>query len=421
MKTPAVGSENHPPRRSEAHDDRETKLIGKVALYAFLLNLGLAVMKGVLAVFSNSLAVTAGAIDSATDSAASLALYGGLKLSTRKTPSFPLGLYKIENVLSVFVALSIFFGGFEIARELFSHNASPPRISLGVVILLIGSVATTYLFGQYAIRIGRQTESPTLIAEGRHRQVDVLSSIVVLISVLPDYFGWHFSLYGVSIDQVAAGTVLFFIARTGWELLSDGMRVLLDASLDFETLDQARSILKNHPMVVSVQSLSGRNAGRFRFLQASVILRTGDLEKAHQISEDLEHSIREKIPHVEHVTISYEPRPHSHIRFAVPLSDTAGIISGHFGESPFFAILTLRLADHSLEHQEIIENPYKDIATAKGIRVAEWLVEQKVDQIFMTENLSHKGPDYVFRNAGVHAQRTEAESLAEILEMLKTW
>jgi len=421
MKTPAVGSENLPARRSEAHADQETKLIGKVALYAFWLNLGLAVMKGILAFFSSSLAVTAGAIDSATDSVASLALYGGLKLSTRKTPSFPQGLYKIENVLSVFVALSIFFVGFEIARELLKHEVSPPKISLNIVILLMVSVAATYLFGRYAIRVGRKTESPTLLAEGRHRQVDVLSSIVVLISVLPDYFGLHVSLFGISIDQVAAGAVLFFVAWAGWELLSDGMRVLLDASLDFETLDQARSILRNHPMVVSVQSLSGRNAGRFRFLQASVTLRTGDLEKAHRISEVLERSIREKISHVEHVTISYEPRPHSHIRFAVPLSDPAGVISHHFGESPFFAILTLRLGDHSLEQQEIIENPHKDIETAKGIRVAEWLVQQKVDQIFMTEDLSHKGPSYVFSNAGVNAQRTDAENLEEIIENLKTW
>jgi len=421
MKTPAVGSRNHNSRRSETHDDQETKLIGKVALYAFWLNFGLAAMKGALAVFSNSLAVTAGAIDSATDSVASLVLYGGLKLSTRKTTSFPLGLYKIENVLSVFVALSIFLAGFEIARELLKHSVSPPKISLGVVTLLMVSVAATYLFGQYAIKIGRQTESPTLVAEGRHRQVDVLSSIVVLVSVLPDYLGWRVSLFGISMDQIAAAVVLFFIARTGWDLLSDGMRVLMDASLDFETLDQARSILKNHPMVVRVQSLSGRNAGRFRFLQASVILRTGDLEKAHRISKVLELSIREKIPHVERVTIHYEPQPHSHIRFAVPLSDPAGVISRHFGESPFFAILTLRLADHSIEQQEIIENPHKDIETAKGIRVAEWLVQQKVDQIFMKEDLSHKGPSYVFSNAGVNAQRTDAESLAEILENLKTW
>jgi len=39
----------------------------------------------------------------------------------------------------------------------------------------------------------------------------------------------------------------------------------------------------------------------------------------------------------------------------------------------------------------------------------------------MTEDLSHKGPSYVFSNAGVNAQRTDAENLEEIIENLKTW
>ncbi len=58
------------------------------------------------------------------------------------------------------------------------------------------------------------------------------------------------------------------------------MRVLLDASIDFETLDQVKRILEGHPMVVKVTSLIGRNAGRFRFLQTSIILRTGDLAES---------------------------------------------------------------------------------------------------------------------------------------------
>jgi cation diffusion facilitator family transporter len=402
-----------------AHPDRgadeETRIIQRVALYAFLLNLGLAIMNGTLAFFSNSLAVTAGAIDTGTDAVASVVLYGGLKLSTRKFASFPSGLYKIENLLSVIVALFIFFAGYEIAGKVLRQAAAAPGISSTIVVLLAAGVAATYLFGRYAGTVGKRTASPTLIAEGRHRQVDVLSSIVVLASVLLGYFGWEFSLFGLSIDQIAAGVVLIFIGRAGWELLSDGMRVLLDASIDFETLDQIRKILEDHPMVVKVQSLTGRNAGRFRFLQTSVIMRTDDLEKAHQISESLERDIRGKIPHVERVTIHYEPRPRTHARIAIPLADPSGMISDHFGEAPYFLLVTIRLADHEAEKKEVIPNPHRAVETAKGIRVAEWLVQQKVDQVFMREDLSHKGPGYVFGNAGVKTVTTGAHDVEEVM------
>jgi predicted Fe-Mo cluster-binding NifX family protein len=246
--------------------------------------------------------------------------------------------------------------------------------------------------------------------------VDVLSSIVVLAAVLPGYFKWELSMFGISIEQVAAGVVLIFIAWAGWELLADGMRVLLDASMDFQTLDHVRRILEKHPMVVRVQSLVGRNAGRFRFIQTSIVLRTGDLQKAHQISQEIEMAIRKEIPHVERVLIHYEPQPRTHLRVAVPLANPSGVISDHFGDSPHFALVTVRLSDRTVEKQEIVENPHKDVQEAKGIRVAEWLVHHKVDQVFMREDLSRKGPGYVFGNAGVTTSLTTARDVGEIME-----
>jgi divalent metal cation (Fe/Co/Zn/Cd) transporter len=74
----------------------ETKQIYRAAGNVFLLNLFLGIMKTILAFFSGSLAITASAIDSGTDAVASLVIYGGVKLSTKKTRSFPMGLYKIE-------------------------------------------------------------------------------------------------------------------------------------------------------------------------------------------------------------------------------------------------------------------------------------------------------------------------------------
>jgi cation diffusion facilitator family transporter len=408
--------ETSSPQISPHSTDQETTLIKKIALCAFLLNLGLAAMKGTLAFYSNSLAVTAGAIDSGTDAVASLILYGGLKLSTRKTASFPLSLYKIENLISVVIALFIFFAGYEIALQVIRPASTGPHVSVHTVLLLSAGVAATYFFGRYAIRIGRRTESPFLMAEGRHRQVDVLSSIVVVASVVTDYFHWNYTFLGISTDQIGAAVVLIFIARAGWELLVDGMRVLLDASIDFETLDQVRRILEGHPMVVKVISLIGRNAGRFRFLQTNIILKTGDLQRAHQISQILEEEIRRKVPHVERVMIHYEPQPRSHARIAVPLGDREGMISDHFGESPYFSFVTVRLEDGAVEKREMMDNPYRAVDVAKGIRVAEWLVGQNVDHVVMKEDLSRKGPGYVLANAGIRSSITTAVRLEQAVE-----
>ncbi len=407
----------------ETHE-KETKQIQKIAFFGFLLNFALVAMKAVLAYFSGSLAIIASAIDSATDSIASLVLFIGLKLSARKTQAFPLGLYKIENLLSVAVAFFIFFAGYEIARQAFSSTTTQPDISLTVILLMAGATIAIFLFGQYAIAAGRKTESPTMNAEGRHRQVDALSSVVVLISLILGYFKVEFDFYGINIDQIAAVLVVLFIADTGWELLSDGMRVLLDASIDYETLAKVRRIIEAEPMVAEVQNLVGRNAGRFRFLQATITVRTGDLQKAHRISENIESKIYNGVPHVERVVIHYEPQYSEYQRIAIPLLNMEGELSGHFGHSPYFTIVQLRFRDSHIQSQEIIENPYTDTSTGKGILVAEWLVEKKVDQVVMAGDMKHKGPGYVFSNAGIKihvlSAKTVEEALTSIIEKEKS-
>ena len=410
----ARNRDKKPVEKPFARND-ETKQIYRVAGYAFLLNLFLAIMKALLAFFSGSLAITASAIDSGTDAVASLVIYGGVKLSSKKTRTFPMGLYKLENVASVLIALFIFIAGYEIIREILSPVESFPRISLSYIILLLAGTVATLLFGQYAISVGRRTGSPTLIAEGRHRQVDVLSSIVVLVSVTLSYFDLNLNILGVTIDQISAALILIFIARAGWELLSDGMRVLLDASIDISTLDSIREIIKSEPMVSEIKSLMGRNAGRFRFIQATITLNTENLERAHRISEDIEMKIRNQVTHVEKVIIHYGPPERTHDRVALPLEDGKGRISMHFGEAPYFGIVHIRRKDKEIEKQEIVENPHRLVETAKGIRVAEWLVEQGVEHVGMKEDVSHKGPGYVFSNGGVKIHIISAKQIGQAI------
>ncbi len=393
--------------------DDETIQIYRVAGYAFVLNLFLAGMKAMLAFFSGSLAITASAIDSATDAVASLVIYGGVKLSTKKTRAFPLGLYKLENVASVLIAIFIFIAGYEITISIFSSSQKIPAISLPFVGLLALATILTFAFGRYAIVIGRKTKSPTLVAEGRHRQVDVLSSLVVLFAAVLGYLGVDWTLWGITIDQMGACLILVFIARAGWELLSDGMRVLLDASIDFATLDQIQKIIKKEPLVDQITSLTGRNAGRFQFIHAGVTVKTRHLEKAHQVSEQLEKKIREQIPHIEKITILYEPQQRELARIALPLADENGRISAHFGEAPYFGMVHVRHRDQTITRQKIVGNPHAETETAKGIRVAEWLVDFGVDHVGMKEDISHKGPGYVLANAGIKTHLLSCEHLRQ--------
>ncbi len=382
--------------------------LGRIGVYSLLVNLALSGLKLGLAAASGSLALAADAVHSVVDVFASLAVIVGLRISSRKSRSFPYGLYKVENVVSIIIAFLIFLAGYEIVREAFASEAvaalHAPWLVAGVVLTIL----IPYLFGRYEMRIGRASGSPSLIADGKHYQTDVLSSAIVLVAVVGSYFN-------LALDRFAALGVVIFIVRAGWELLSDGMRVLLDASLEPETLLRVREILTRSPLVSEVRWVTGRNSGRFRFIEAEITVRTKDLRKAHTVSQQLEAQLRSAVPHVERVLIHYEPAAKSVLRIAVPLADSTETLSPHFGEAPYFALVDVRLADGQVVRQEVLSNPHLDVPKAKGIRVAEWLVAQKVDEVLLREDVKGKGPEYVFSDAGVEVRLTTAVRLSQAL------
>ncbi|NLE76971.1 MAG: hypothetical protein GX605_09495 [Chloroflexi bacterium] len=220
---------------------------------------------------------------------------------------------------------------------------------------------------------------------------------------------------GLALDRIAAllVVVLVLVAKTGWDLLSDAMRVLLDASLDAETLGQVRSALDEEPSVAEVAWVTGRDAGRYRFIEADVRLRGHDLEKAHAGSQRLEGRIREALLFVGRVLIHDEPIARTSVRCAPPLQTMARELSPHFGEAPYFGLVTVKVDDGAILPPEVLANPFAPLPKAKGVRVAEWLVGRKTDAVLFKESLQGRWPEYVFADAGVEMRPAPQAALQE--------
>ena len=380
----------------------------QVAWASIAVNIFLSLLNLAIAAASGSLAVAAEMVHNLVDLVASVAVLAGVKISERESRTFPYGLYKVENVVAVGVAILIFVSGYEIAKEAIFAQPAATTVNGWMLAGVALSAVIPLAFSVYEMRVGRKLNSPSLMADAQEYRVHVFSSGVVFLALVSQMIGYP-------VDRYAALLIVALIAKTGWELLADGMRVLLDASLDAETLEQVRAAVDAEPTVTEIRSLVGRNAGRYRFLEVDVALRVDDLERAHTISQRLERTIRDQVPHVERVLIHYEPQMRTHLRYAVPLADTLGTASEHFGESPYFALVTVRLADGRIEHQEVLANPHQATEKAKGIRVAEWLVGLKADVALLREDVQGKGPAYVFADAGVETRLTQVATLAEAI------
>lgn len=379
--------------------------------YSIGVNVALIIINLLVARASGSLAVGAELIHNSVDLLTAIAVLVGLKLATRKTAQFPYGLYKLENIIAVGLAGMTFLTAYEIAREALCATAPPPTVTFWALAGVVVAWIIPFVFSAFELRAGRAANSPALIADALEYRVHVFTTGVVFAALLGQWVN-------VPVDRIAALLIVIAVVKTGWDLLSDGMRVLLDAALDAETLLQVRTLIMADPAVTALRWVTGHNAGRFRFLEAEVVLRVRDLEQAEAAVQRMDTAIRAAVPHIERVLIHAAPHARTHARIAIPLATPEGVFSPHFGEAPYFALVTMRLTDGIVTEQMVLLNPHHGEEKAKGIRVAEWLVTQKADVVLLREDLSGKGPVYVFGEAGIELQYTEAATLADALPLI---
>lgn len=374
-----------------------------INIFLFILNL-------ILAYYSGSLSLTAEVAHNGLDFLASVFILIGLWLSQKETKDFPYGLYKIENLVQALIAISIFLVAYEIGKEALFHPERAitvqPFMLLGVLIAIL----VPFLFSRYEMRVGKEINSPSLIADATEFRAHIVSSSLVFIALAGQ-------LIGLQIDRIAALIIVAWIAYEGWHTMVDAMRVLLDASLDSTTLNKIRGIMLAYPEVTNIKSLTGRNSGRYRFLEAEIQLHVSDLEKAHIITDQIEAEIREEVPYVERILLHAEPETSDTLQAVIPLqADQKSIAKA--GEAEWFAFYTIDKQSKNFRLERLEQNPYTHESSGRGIKIAQWLIKNQIHYVVSPEPLAHKGMLYALQAADIHVFVTSAEKDNEILDSL---
>jgi cation diffusion facilitator family transporter len=386
----------------------------RLALFSVAVNLVVTGSKYYLGVFSGSLALLADAVHSSADVVSSASIWAGLRISRRKTKRFPYGLYKVENLAALGTAGIILLAGYEILHTVL---AGGEHIRAAHLPYAIGGVVTIGLvlfgFSRYELKRARSLNSPSLEADAQNLTTDLFSTGLILVGLIGAYIRLTFPL-----DKIAAVIIVVLIAWVGVRIALDAIRVLLDASLDFDTLNRIRDIIRDIPQVEKIISLMGRNSGRYKFIEADLALRVRELEKAHFLANQLEQRIRQQVPNVDHILIHYEPVAKTTRLVALPVAADREHLSEHFGEAPYFLLITLNNKDASMLEEKWVSNSFQNEEKGKGIKVSEWLVGLGVEEIITAKGLAHKGPYYVFSDNQVEMRQTDTRNLTEIIRSL---
>ena len=301
----------------------------RAALLSILSNTFLVILKLVVGYISGSVSILSEAAHSATDLVASaIAFYSVRASDTPPDEQHPYGHGKIESVSGLAEALLIFAAAiyiiYEIVEKMLTLRAGHPHALDAGMAVMGFSALVNFFISRYLFRIARETDSLALEADAEHLRADVLTSLGVFVGLaLVRFTGilW--------LDPLTAAIVALLILRAAFRLAREALQPLLDSRLPDVEVATIRGILENDARVLSYHKLRTRKSGSQRHADVHVQIEdSSTLLEAHDLAEELEDRIRERLPAI-YVNIHMEPY-HAELRHqqeAHGISPPAGVVN----------------------------------------------------------------------------------------------
>jgi len=251
----------------------------------------LAVSKVIVGIMTGSVAVIASAIDSLLDMVISIFNNIAVKVSESKPDSrFNYGKGKIEGLAALFEGLFISASGlyiiYEGVKKIINH-APIEKIDYSIYVMVFSMIVTSALVSFLAYVV-KKTNHLVIKSDLLHYKTDLLTNGAVLVSLIAvKMTGWYY------IDFLLSIVIGVYIIKEAWQIVKEGFEILLDVSLDFQTVEKIKEIIKKEPLVLDYHCLRTRKAGNRNFVDVHLVL-TPDmkLKLAHTIIENVEEKIR---------------------------------------------------------------------------------------------------------------------------------
>ncbi len=250
----------------------------------------LTLIKLAIGIASGSVAVLASAVDSILDMFVSLFNYFAISNSEKPADEhFNYGRGKIEALASVIEGVIITMSGlfllYTAIKKYFTGEVST-YLDISLIVMVISLFITIGLVA-YLNAVAKKTNNMVIKADALHYKTDVWVNVAVLFSLVAVYF----TQYEI-IDIIVGIGISIFIIYSAYELIEDGVLVLLDRALDKEISEQIIKIIKSEKQINDYHFLKTRCAGDNNFVDVHLVFDCLiPLMDAHSIADIVEEKI----------------------------------------------------------------------------------------------------------------------------------
>lgn len=250
-------------------------------------NILLFIFKLIVGILSNSVSITADAINNLSDAASSVVTLVGFKLSSKPADEdHPFGHARVEYVAGLVISFIIIFLGLQLAGSSISKIFSPTPLNVSwlTVIVLTASILMKLWMSVFNRCLGKKINSTTLNATATDSLNDVIATSSVLVSMGIFYFT------SINLDGFIGLIVACFIIYSGINVIKETVNPLLGEAPTAELVATIHAKILTYDGVLGLHDLMVHNYGPNRCF-ASVHVEVSaaeDILESHDLIDRIE-------------------------------------------------------------------------------------------------------------------------------------
>ena len=256
-------------------------------------NLLLTIAKFLIGSLTNSIAITADAVNNLSDAGSSTVTLFSFKAANRPADDeHPFGHGRIEYVAALGVAFLILMMGFELVRSSIDKIMHPEALAFSVpaLIVLLLSIGVKIWMALFNHQLGKRIDSPAVGAVVMDSVSDTAATTVSMLALILSKFT------ALPLDGYMGIVVALFIFYTGIQIVRDTVGSLLGQAPDPKLVKELESEILSFDGVVGVHDLIVHNYGPNRIFASAhaEVPSNEDIMKSHDTIDLIEREIKKK-------------------------------------------------------------------------------------------------------------------------------
>ena len=278
-------------------DDYRTKAGTKASAVAIVANCFMTVLNIVVGLMSGSYALVSEGAHTLSDVATSVIAYLGFKIGQKPADKeHPIGHGRAEAISGLIIVIFLAIVAYEIITGAFEKILHPELITVPNVyaaIMAFVGIIINFAISEYIIRIGKEINSPAIIADGKHQKTDIFSSIAILIGVAVSNMGFPI------LDPIVGLVIGLLIVKTAFEIAKENIDNIMGKVPSQKLIKQVKEVADSTPHAQNAHNIKVDYQGSYATVYLHIEVDGNlSLNESHKIVHTVENNILKEIPEI---------------------------------------------------------------------------------------------------------------------------